>query len=154
MTEKQLLFVNLGGVITFGLFLLLSLLIQNAASTQHVMILLSEIIGGLTFAAAIISIVYMKTRKRWFPVSVLSFLSIWFVYMIGYEIGIDSSSSHSWIWFLIFYITAGVSIYFLKKSYQIMEGNFKLFPAFFMFFNSMLIVYMIFLTIWWNLPFL
>ncbi|UOQ43585.1 hypothetical protein MUN89_16960 [Halobacillus salinarum] len=151
LTERKLLLGNLGMIITFGVCLLLSLLLRG--SGQNAMVIISEVIGALTFITAIIAVIYIKSIQKWVPISVIAFLSVWLVFMIGYEAGIHASTPYQWIWFLVFYLVTVTSIVYLRLGYEKVEGNYKLLPAFFLFFNSMLTVSMIFIHIWWNLPF-
>lgn len=153
MTEKQLLYVNLGGVIAFGLFVLISLVTAGTDSTHGVMVLISELIGGVTLIGAIISLFYIKSDQRFVPVSIISFLSAWLVFAIGYEIGIDSTTNQKWIWFFGSYIVLVAGFILMRLSYAKIQGAYKLLPAFLLFFNSILSVFILFFHIWWNLPF-
>ncbi|MGP4061884.1 hypothetical protein [Halobacillus litoralis] len=153
MTEKQLLYVNMGCVITFGLFLFLSFVTAEADATQGVMILISEIIGGLTLLCAIISLFYIKTDQRYMPVAILTFLIPWILFAIGYELGFDATTDYTWIWFIGLYLLLIAGFILMKTCYSKVLNAYKLVPAFLIFINGILFVYLIFIHIWWSLPF-
>ncbi|SEH95344.1 hypothetical protein SAMN05192559_10649 [Halobacillus karajensis] len=153
MTEKNFLYTNLGCVITFGLFLFLSLVTAESDATQHVMILISEIIGGITMAAAAASLFYIKSDQKYLPVSILGFLAPWLLYAIGYELGFDGSTNHTWVWFISLYLLLVAGFIFIRYNYRKVEGYFKLVLVFLLFINAIFFVYLLFIHIWWNLPF-
>lgn len=153
MTERQLLNVNLGCVITFGLFLFLSFVTTEADATQNVMILISEIIGGVALISAIISLFFIKSDLRYLPLSILCFLAPWLVYGIGFEIGFNVDTPHTWLWFIGLYLLLISGFIFLRINYRKLEGYLKLVPVSLMFINGILFVYLIIIHIWWSLPF-
>ncbi|KHE73217.1 hypothetical protein [Halobacillus sp. BBL2006] len=153
MTEKQWLYVNLGGVIAFSLFVLLSFGTAEAGSAHGVMILISEIVGGLTLVSSILSLLYIKSEQRFISISIVAFLIAWLIYAIGYEIGIDGETKHSWIWFFSLYIILLAGFIVIRICYKRILGLYKLLPPFLLFLNGMLFVFIIFIHIWWHLPF-
>ncbi|UOR13277.1 hypothetical protein [Halobacillus amylolyticus] len=153
MTERHWLWINLGGVIAFGLLTLISLCTAINGPAQVTLVVISEIIGILTFIFAILTLFYIKDRQRWFAISILSFMGVWIAYGIGYEIGIDAQTNNSWIWFYLYYVVFIASVVLLRFSYTKIKGLFKLAPVFFIFFNAMLTLYMITIHTWYLLPF-
>lgn len=153
MTEKQLLFVNMASVIVFGVFLFLSFVTAEAESTHDTMVLISEIIGGVTLIGAIISLFYIKSEQKYVSIAIISFLSPWLLFTIGYEAGVNTQTNHIWIGFIAVYIILVASFILLRKSYKRIQGAFKLIPAFLMFINAIFFVFLLFVQIWWLLPF-
>ncbi|ARI78169.1 hypothetical protein [Halobacillus mangrovi] len=153
MTEKQLLYVNLGGVIAFSLFMLLSFATAEAETAHRVIIVISEVLGGLTLISAIISLSYIKSEQRFVPISIIAFLIAWLIYAIGYEVGIDETTKYSWIWFISLYIILFAGFYIIRNCYKKVLGYYKLLPPFLLFLNGMLFVFLLFIHIWWQLPF-
>ncbi|MGP4076513.1 hypothetical protein [Halobacillus sp. K22] len=153
MTKKQWEYVNFGGVIAFGVFLLLSFVTAEAGTANRVMVLFCEIIGAALIVGAYLSIHHLNGERRFIPFSIMVFLSAWLVYAIGYEIGVDASTNYKWIWFLFLYIVLIAGFYFLRKMYTGLTGPFKLLPIFLLFINAILFVIILFFNIWWSLPF-
>ncbi|SFJ61567.1 hypothetical protein SAMN04487936_10374 [Halobacillus dabanensis] len=154
MTERQLIYGNMGMVITFGLFLFLSFVTAEADATQDVMILISEIVGSITLISAIVSLFYIKSTQRYLPIANLCFLVPWILYAIGFELGFDETTNYSWIWFIGLYLLLITGFIFLRISYRRIEGYFKLLPVFLLFINGIFFVYLIFIHIWWSIPFI
>ncbi|WP_173917067.1 hypothetical protein [Halobacillus sp. Marseille-Q1614] len=148
MTERQWFLGNIGGISLFGTFLLLSFLTFG----NRVIILMTETIGFLTLTLAGITLYYIRNHKKWLMISIIAFLTPWLIFSIGYEIGITESTNSYWIWFVLFYLGTIAAFVLMKKSYLKIEGLYKLFPVFFIFFNSMLFIYMAVLNFWWFLP--
>ncbi|UOQ92679.1 hypothetical protein MUO14_20010 [Halobacillus shinanisalinarum] len=153
MTERHWLWMNLGGVSAFGLFILISLCTAINGPAQGAIVVISEIIGILIFIFAVLTLFYIKDRQRWFAISILSFVGVWIAFGIGYEMSIDAQTNNSWIWFYLYYVAFIASIVLLKFSYAKIRGLFKLTPIFFIFFNAMLTLYMVTIHIWYLLPF-
>ncbi|WP_226576597.1 hypothetical protein [Halobacillus litoralis] len=154
MTEKRLLYVNLGSVITFVLFLFLSFVTAETESTHRVMIIICEITGGITFIFAIISLFYIRSDHRYMSVAILAFLSPWLIYALGYEMKLSSDTSYIWTWFISLYLLITAGIVLLRYCYRKVENGLKLAPVFLLFFHAIFIVYLIFIHIWWSLPFI
>ncbi|MBA2174629.1 hypothetical protein H0266_06860 [Halobacillus locisalis] len=152
VSEKQLLYVNTGLIVVFSAFLFLSFVTVQAVNTQGVMVLISEILGGLSVVSAIISLYYIKSEQKYVPVSMLGFLVPWVIFVIGYEIGINANTTLSWIWFVSLYILIIACFIILRISYNRIIGTFKLIPAFMLFINAIFFVYLVALHIWWSLP--
>ncbi|MFC7320120.1 hypothetical protein [Halobacillus campisalis] len=148
MSARQWVWINLGGVFAFGLFFVLSLITRGHTA----FVVLTEIIGLATLGFAIAAIVYKKKDLRWLAISIISYMTPWLVFAIGHEAGVNASSTLKGLWFFPFYITIVAGMFFIKRSYHYLEGLFKLLPAFFLFFHSILLLYMIALHIWWVLP--
>ncbi|MBH0228648.1 hypothetical protein [Halobacillus yeomjeoni] len=153
MSEKHWVYTNLGAVITFGLFLTLSFVTLESGSSHDIMILITEIIGGLVLVASIVSIMYIETDQKYVPVSIISFLSAWLVFALGFELGIRSSTPYKWIWFLSLYIIFITGFIFMRKSYTKITGAFKVLPVFLMFINGTFLAFILFIHLWWSLPF-
>ncbi|RDY70241.1 hypothetical protein ACJA3J_05520 [Halobacillus sp. SY10] len=154
MSEKNLLYANVGCVILLGLLLFLGFVTAEADATQQVMILISEIIGGITLVVAILSLFYIKSDQRFLPLSILCFLAPWLLYGIGYEVGFDAATPYTWIWFIGLYILLIAGFIFIRIGYKKIEGHYKLVSAFLLFINAIFFVYLIFIQIWWSIPFL
>ncbi|MFC7062701.1 hypothetical protein [Halobacillus seohaensis] len=149
MSEKQWIWINLGGILTFGLFLLISLITRG----QNALVVMTEIIGFITLIFAIITFIYIKNDNRWLCISIIAYTIPWIVFGVGYEIGIEESMNNFNLWFAIFYGFIIASFVFMQRSYHNLTNIFKLVPAFFLFFHSILLLYMVVLHIWWLLPF-
>ncbi|WLR47687.1 hypothetical protein LC065_19685 [Halobacillus litoralis] len=154
MSEKNLLYANVGCVGLLGLLLFLSFVTAEADATQQVMILISEIIGAITLVVAFLSFYYIRSDQRYLPISVLCFLAPWLLYGIGYEIGFNASTPYTWIWFIGLYILLITGFIFIRIGYKKVEGHYKLVIAFLLFINGIFFVYLIFIQIWWSIPFL
>lgn len=154
MTDRQLIYVNMAFVITFGLFLFLSFVTAEADATQNVMILISEIVGSISLIGAIVSLFYIKNDQRYLPIAILCFLAPWVLYAIGFELGFDETTKYSWIWFICLYLLLIAGFIFLRICYKKIEGYFKLIPVFLIFINAIFFVYLIFIHIWWSIPFI
>lgn len=153
MTEKNWLYINIGGIILFGLFVLLSFVTTDTESTHNVMVLISEILGGLVLISAIVSLLYINSLQQFVPVSIIAFLSAWLVFALGYELGIRPTTELKWLWFVGLYITFIAGFILMRMSYSRIEGPYKLIPAFLLFFNSTFFVFIFFIHILWSLPF-
>ncbi len=152
MEERYWLWINLGGVSAFGLFILISLCTAINGPAQGALVIISEIIALLSFIFAGVTLYYIKDRQRWFAVSVLSFIGVWIAFGIGYEVGVDQDTNNGWIWFYLYYVVFIASLVLLRYSYAKIKGLFKLAPVFFIFFNAMLTLYMVTIHIWFMLP--
>ncbi|WP_027956596.1 hypothetical protein [Halobacillus kuroshimensis] len=153
MSEKQQLYAHTGLLAAFSLFLFLSFVTAEADSVQRVMITISEVIGCASLAGAVISLYYIKSSQRFMILAILAFLVPWLVYGIGYEAGLDGDTSYVWVWFISLYLLLVGGFIILRISYKKTEEIFKLVPASLMFVNAILFVYLIFIHIWWSLPF-
>ncbi|RWZ55278.1 hypothetical protein EQV77_11580 [Halobacillus fulvus] len=153
MTEKHWLYVNMGGIIAFALFLVLSFATIQTDATQNVMIWISEIVGGLLLIAAIISLFYMKSNQKFVPIAILTFLIPWVLFTIGYELGFNEDTSNVWIWFISLYILLIANFILLRISYSRIEGYNKLIPASLLFVQAIFFVFLAFFQVWWLLPF-
>ncbi len=139
---------SIGSLCLFAAFLLLSFITFG----NRVIITLAEIIGILTLIYTGTAIYYIRNKKKWLLIATAAFLIPWLIYSIGYEIGITMSTNLYGIWFVLFYAVMIASFIFMKKSYPRIQGLYKLFPVFFIYFNSMLLLYMAALNVWWLLP--
>ncbi|MCA1022636.1 hypothetical protein GLW03_12635 [Halobacillus halophilus] len=153
MSEKQQLYAHTGLMAAFSLFLFLSFVTAEADSAQRVMITISEVIGCSAVAGAAISLYYIKSSQRMLILAILAFLAPWLVYGIGYEAGWNGDTSYVWVWFIGLYLLLTGSFIVLRMSYKKTEEIFKLVPVFLMFVNAILTAYLIFIHIWWSLPF-
>ncbi len=153
LSKKQWEFTNFGGVIAFGLFLLLSFVTAEADTAHRVMVLFCEVIGAAVVVNAYLSLHHLNGERRFIPFSIMVFLGAWLVYAIGYEIGVEASTNNKWIWFLFLYIVLIAGFVLLRKMYAGLTGPFKLLPIFLLFVNAILFVFILFFNIWWSLPF-
>ncbi|MCA0969734.1 hypothetical protein LCM20_03885 [Halobacillus litoralis] len=152
MSEKQLLYVNLGLLSVAILFIFLSFFTVQSESAQGTMILISEIVGGLTVISAGVSIYYIKSDQKYMPVAILSFFVPWILYVIGHHSSIGAETDMNWLWFVSLYILIIVGLVFIRISYNKIEGAFALVPVFLLFINAMFFVYLVILQVWWNVP--
>lgn len=152
MNEKQLLYVNIGLMIGTILFIFLSFATAQSESTHSTMVLISEIIGGLTFISALISLYYIKSDQKYIPVSILSFFVPWIIYMIGHHAGMNEETNFKWIWFISLYILTISGIIFMRSCYNKIQGIFALVPVFLIFINAIFFVFTVVLYIWWSFP--
>ncbi|MFG6149591.1 hypothetical protein [Halobacillus sp. B23F22_1] len=149
MTERQWIWINVGNVIAFLTFVLLSL----STGGQRAIVVLTETMGVLALVFAIITVIYRKSEYKWFALCAIAYLAPWAVFAIGYETGITAASSYYHLGFLFFYIVMIASIVFLKISFQKLHEQFKLMPVFLLFFHAILLLFVMVIHIWWLLPF-
>ncbi|WP_079480764.1 hypothetical protein [Halobacillus salinus] len=152
MNEKQLLYVNVGLVIGTVLFIISSFATAQSESAHSTMVLISEILGGLTIISAMISLYYIKSDQKYIPIAILSFFVPWIVYVVGHHAGINQDTNFHWIWFVSLYILSISGIILMRISYNAIQGLFALLPVFLMFLNAMFFVYTVVLFVWWSLP--
>ncbi|GGF16497.1 hypothetical protein GCM10010954_13900 [Halobacillus andaensis] len=149
MTERQWIWINVGNIIAFLMFVLLSLSTEG----QRAIVVLTETIGVLALVFAIITLIYGKAEFKWFAVCGIACLAPWVVFAIGYETGITATTNYYHLGFMLFYIVMIASIVFLKISFQKLHDEFKLIPVFLLFFHAILLIYIMVIHIWWLLPF-
>ena len=149
--KDQLYFANVWGIAVFGLFLLFTFTVAGTDTALRVMVILTEIFGVVTLAAGIAGIIYFTGERRWFSIAVVSFLSVWAIFAIGYEIGLGEPMSNYWLLFITYYIFLIASVVFIRLSYSRIDNVLKVVPAVFLFINALLTLYMVFLNMWWGL---
>ncbi|SFG43160.1 hypothetical protein SAMN05216353_14237 [Halobacillus alkaliphilus] len=84
MTKKQWEYANFGGVIAFGLFLLLSFVTAEADTVHRVMVLICEVIGAVLAVNAYLSLHYLNGERRFIPFSIMVF------WVLGWFMGSDT----------------------------------------------------------------
>ncbi|MCP3026811.1 hypothetical protein [Halobacillus sp. A5] len=149
MTERQWLWINFGSVTAFIFFILLSLITGG----QDALVIMTEILAVLALIVAGVTIVYHRSEAMWVAVAAAAYIVPWGVFAAGYELAVEQTTSYYHLWFIFFYIAFTAAVVFLRKSFKQLNDEFKLFPVFLLFFHAMLLLYMIFLHIWWLLPF-
>ncbi|SEB20527.1 hypothetical protein SAMN05421743_12816 [Thalassobacillus cyri] len=149
--KEQLFLSNVWSIAAFGLFMLFTFTVAGTDTALRVMVILTEVIGVLALGAAIFGILYLSGEQQWFSIANVSFLSVWVIFAIGYEIGLSEPMNNYWLLFITYYIFFIASIVFIRLAYTRIAGVYKVVPPVFMFVNALLTVYMAFLNMWWAL---
>lgn len=153
MNKRVMLYINTGITALFVISLFISFATMEAEGTHQTWVTITECVGGASILLAGISLVYLKDEHRFVPLSILYFFAPWLLYALGHEIGFDASTPYVWAWFIGLYLLLIAGFILIRMLYFKMHGVYQLIPAVLLFVNGILLVYLLFLQLWWLLPF-